>query len=89
MLHSVKLNDFTKGAITAIFGAVFMALYSVVNQAGFDIFTVDYNVVLQMTINGAIAAFMGYLSKNFFTDANNQVDLGSLGKYGDIDPPRE
>ena len=68
-LFRLSQSDFIKGAISAVFGAVFMTVYSVVNQSGFDLFTVDWNAVLQMTINGALAAFMGYLSKQFFSDS--------------------
>ena len=66
-------SDFIKGAVSAAFAAVFLSLYSIVSQEGFDLFAVDYVVVGKMAFNAACAAFVGYLGKNLMTDSNGKV----------------
>lgn len=76
-----KLNgqDFLKGAVSAIFAAVVFALGSVVNQAGFDVFSADWAQVVATMINAALAAFVGYIGKNFISDSEG-VPFGSADK---------
>lgn len=75
-----KLNksDFAKGAATAVIAAVFMALYSIVTQTGFNLFTTDWNAVFVVAVNSAFAAFVGYMGKNFLSNDQGKV-LGKIG----------
>lgn len=63
-----KLNwaDFGKGLLIAVLTAVFTAIYTTV-QAG--TLTFDWNVILTTAITAALA----YISKNLFTNSQNQI----------------
>ena len=44
-------NDFVKGAIVAVIGAVFGAVYSILKNSGFDVFSIDWSLTLQASVN--------------------------------------
>lgn len=77
-LFSLNSKDFAKGLITAIFSAVIIAIYQIVTTVGFDLFSVDWNLILHTVINTGVAAFLAYLSKNFLSDNEGKV-LGRVG----------
>lgn len=74
MSQIFKLNqsDFVKGAITAVISAVVVALGSVVSAPDFNVFSVDWASVLNLAIKVAGSAFIGYISKNFFSDGEGK-----------------
>ena len=77
-LLKLDTNDFVKGAISAVVAAVFMSLYSVLVPAdgNLDLFAIEWVPVLKMAFNAAVAAFVGYLGKNFLTDSKGTIHLG-------------
>lgn len=75
----LRLNgrDVLKGGVSAVFAAVFIALYNVVSTPDFDLFSVDWVRVLKLATNAAVSAFIGYLGKNLLTDSQGLV-LGKI-----------
>lgn len=73
----LKGSDFIKGAITAALASALMTLASIVNQTGFDLFTVDWHATLNTAISSAVAAFVGYIAKNLLTDSQGMF-LGKI-----------
>lgn len=71
-----KLNakDFAKGAVVAIATAVLVYLGQKVNAPGFDFLTFDWTSLIGVTVS----AFLGYLTKNFFSDESGKV-FGKIG----------
>ena len=67
-LFLLNAKDFLKGAITAVFSAVLTALVSFVNAGGL-IENVDWYFV----VNTAVAAFAGYILKNYLSDSNGKL----------------
>lgn len=72
------MRDVGKGAITALVAGFALPVLAAVQTPGFDIFTVDYHSVLVLAINGAIAGFVAYMVKNFFSTSDGRV-LGKIG----------
>lgn len=70
-----KLNyqDFVRGAVTAVFAAVIITVYGYVSRGDFNVFTADWGSILNGTVNAAVAAFIGYIGKNFMTADNGKV----------------
>ena len=75
-LYNLDKNDFIRGLITAVFAGIVWSIGSAVNQAGFDVFSANWGMILGSAFNAGIAAFMGYLSKNFLTGEDGKVNLG-------------
>ena len=44
---------------------------------GVDVFTADWGAILTTAVNAGVAAFVGYMAKNFVTDDGGQV-FGSI-----------
>ena len=76
-LYRLGGNDLVKGAITALFAAIVVTLGSVVNQTGFDVFSVDWGSVANLVVKSALSAFIGYLGKNILTDEGGKF-LGKI-----------
>lgn len=85
-MFSLKLNDFSRGLITAVLAAgllsAFTVLQAVVQAPNFDVFSVAWGTVLgsalNAAINAAVAAFVGYIAKNFVSDSSGKV-FGRIG----------
>lgn len=75
MSEFLRLNskDFIKGAVTAVFAAVVLAVYNIIGAPGFDLFTVDWSAVFQVSVNAAVAAFIGYIGKQLLTDEDGKL----------------
>lgn len=69
-LFSLGKSDLVKGVITAVLASVFMTLSGVFSQAGFDVFSADWGAIVNDVLKVAMATFVGYIGKNFFSDAN-------------------
>ena len=76
-LYKIGSSDVIKGAITAVFAAVITVLYGIVAQEHFDLFNADWSSILKMVINSSFGAFVGYMSKNFFSDTQGKF-LGKI-----------
>lgn len=80
-IFSLTKSDAVRSAISAIFAAVVIAVYGVVTQSGFDLFTADWGMIGHMAINAAFAAFVGDLGRRFMSDGNGTLHtpLGAIG----------
>lgn len=67
-MYKLGAHDFFKGAVTAVFTAVVVMLYGLVTQGDFNLFTADWGRIVSDMFNVGIAAFLGYISKNFLSD---------------------
>lgn len=73
--------DVLRGLITAVFGAVVVAVLTIlggiINTQGFDLWAVDWGTVWHMVANTSVVAgfgaLSGYLFKNLFSDNNGAV----------------
>ncbi len=74
----LKSKDFIRAALTAVVAGVFFALYNIVSQPGFDLFTVDYVEVGRVAINAAVAAFIGFIGVSFGSNKEGKF-LGKIG----------
>src|SRR6266516_575971 len=72
-LLKLDIHDFAKGAVTAVFSAVIVALGSMVSTPGFNVFATDWKATLNIAFQVAVAAFLGYIGKNYLTDADGKV----------------
>ena len=61
----VNILDFTKGIITAIFGAIGGIILPIIQSGSF---TIDWSTV----IKAAVAAAFGYMGKQLFTNSDGQ-----------------
>lgn len=88
-LYKLSSNDFIKGAVVAIGAAIFTSVIAVIggviNTPNFDVFAVNWGMVLHTVINVSIVSgfggFTGYLGKNFVSDSNGAV-FGSIAGGG-------
>lgn len=84
-LFTLRLNDFYKGLIMAIYGAIGTVLYNLVIVNGFDVFSVDYVATGKMMVNVSVVVAIVYLFKNF-----TSTDKGSvLGVTPDLSAPSD
>lgn len=72
-MFTLRAGDITRGVVTAIIASIFVVMYGVVMQAGFDVFTADWAEIGRNVVNAAVASFFGYLGKNFITDSSGHV----------------
>jgi hypothetical protein len=71
-LFSLNWNDAKKGLVMAVLTPVVGQVYQVLTTGSF---VFDWNKLLSL----AIAGFVGYLTKNFFSTPNGAV-LGVIGE---------
>ena len=72
-LLQLNSGDFLRGLVVAVLATAFAQLATALNTPGFDILTFDWTE----TVKIAFASGVGYISKNFLTDANGKF-LGSI-----------
>lgn len=77
-LFTLNSNDFVKGLVTAVVGAIAATIYGIVVQAGFELFTADWSAIGMLALKAAIIAFVSYLGKNYMSDSQGRV-LGRIG----------
>lgn len=78
-LYKLGQNDIVKGAITAMFGGMGVAVIGVVASTGFDVFSADWVGIGKLAVNGAFGGLVGYILKNFFTKSDGTVFGMNLG----------
>lgn len=70
----LNLADLGKGALTAVFTAVVLALGTAAQSGNFNLFSYDWASLLKL----ALGAGVGYLVKNLLTDTQgNFLGIGS------------
>lgn len=67
ILHLTS-NDWVRGAIVTVLGAVFAYLAQILNAPGFDYTSIQWGEVLKI----AVLAGMAYMGKNLGTDENGK-----------------
>jgi hypothetical protein len=72
-MSSLGYGDFAKGVITAVFVAVIVAIGGIVEQPGFELFSVDWGSLIKVILNTAIVTFFAYLAKNYMRDESGKV----------------
>lgn len=72
-MWKLNIQDFGRGAVTALFAALLIAAAGLVSQPNFDLFTADWASIARAAVNAGFAAFVGYLVKNLTTDAQGRV----------------
>lgn len=68
-LYTLSLNDFQKGLILAVATAFFGVMQQFFIAHGTDFGAYDWGSI----VNVVILAFMGYLSKNYFTNSEGKI----------------
>lgn len=76
-MFSLNWGDVGKGLVMAVLGGVALPVLAALQTPGFDILHANWSAVASLALNGGIAAFAGYLIKNFFSSDNK-----FLGKVG-------
>lgn len=77
-IFKLDLKDVAKGAVTALLAGFTLPILAMVQTPGFDIFAANWHQVGVIAINGAVAGFVAYIVKNFFSTSDGKV-LGSIG----------
>lgn len=83
-LGKLNLNDLLRGAVSAVGAAVFFGfigvLQGVFGAPDFNLFAVQWGVVLMTAVNTAVqaayTAFVGYISKSLLTDSEGTIHIG-------------
>lgn len=73
-LLKLNSNDFVRGLIVAVFGAVLGVLQQALTEHGVDVTTYDWGGILNVALTAGIA----YLAKNWMTDDTGKV-FGAIG----------
>lgn len=76
-LYSLRGRDFINSALSAVAVAVVFSLNGVLQQAGFNVFSADWGLILGDALNVAIIAFIGVLAHTFTQDAKGKT-FGSI-----------
>lgn len=69
-LGKLNSSDWLRGAITAVYGGVALAVGGILLSKGFDIWTADWKAIGMLAMNGAFGGLIGYMLKNVTTDSN-------------------
>lgn len=77
-LFKLTKADFQKGLVMAILGGIALPVLAMLQTPGFDIFHANWNAVLNLAINGGVAGFATYITKNLFSDESGAF-LGKIG----------
>lgn len=77
-LLNLSWGDAGKALVMSVLGGFMLPLLAAVQTPGFNFQTADWNGILVLAINGAIAAAAAYLMKNLFSDSDGKF----LGKVG-------
>ena len=80
-LYTVSWKNIINGIFVAVLTGIALPISALVQSGQFDLFTLDWHGVLVIAVNGAIAGFVGYLAKHFFSNSQGQfAGVGPTGK---------
>lgn len=71
-LYRLNVSDFAKGAFSAVVAGFVFAVAGLMQTPDFNVFTADWGMILSFGINAAVAAFVGYIGKNFLSDSEGR-----------------
>lgn len=76
----LRLNskDFVNGFVMAALVGIGLPIAAALQTPGFDIFTANWNQIINLAINGAVVGMVTYLTKNFLTTEDKKF-LGVIG----------
>lgn len=77
-IFGLTSNDLIKSAVSAVFAAVVVALAGIVAAPGFDVFAMDWNMVLKLVVNVSISTLIGDIGRRFMTDSQGKL-FGVVG----------
>lgn len=77
-MFNLNWQDLARGLVVAILVGIILPILAAIQTPGFDAFHANWHEVLVLAINGGLAGFAGYITKNFFTASNGKV-LGTIG----------
>lgn len=77
-MFKLDFKDVSKALVMAVIGGCALPILAAIQTPGFDIFTADWHSILNLALNGGIAAFVSYLFKEFFSNSQGQV-FGKIG----------
>ena len=64
----ISKSELLSSALNAVIAAIIVGFYGLVTaKGGFDLFSADWGVILQMMINWAFAGFVGSFGKKMLT----------------------
>lgn len=73
-LYSINLKDITKGLVVAVITAVLSWLLQAMNVPGFSVYQIDWAEIARIAGSAGVA----YIIKNFLSNSDGQVQLGSI-----------
>lgn len=71
-MFTLNLKDVARGLVVAVLTGLALPILAVIQTPGFDFTMVDWNQIFVLAVNGGIAGLAGYLTKNFFSNSQNQ-----------------
>lgn len=74
---NLNWKDLGRGAVIAVFGAFILPILAAVQTPGFNLFEADWNGIFVLAVNGAVAAFAGYILKNVLSSSDGKF-MGKL-----------
>jgi hypothetical protein len=69
---NLNWGDFGRGVIVAVLTGFALPVLAVLQTPEFSFATANWNAILTIAINGGLAAFAGYITKNLFTAENGK-----------------
>lgn len=75
---NLNWGDILRGLAVAVLAGIALPVLAVIQTPGFDVATVNWSGILNLAINGGLAAMAAYLTKNLLTDSSGKM----LGKVG-------
>ena len=72
-MFNLDLGDVGRGLVMAVLGGFALPILAAIQTPDFSFTTTNWEGVLILALNGAIAAFASYLFKNFFSDSEGKV----------------
>ena len=77
-LYSIDIKDVSKALVVAVLTGAVLPVSAIIQTPGFDFATANWEAIFSLALNGAIAGFVSYLVKNFFSDESGKV-FGRIG----------
>lgn len=77
-MFSINLKDVQKALVMAVLSGAALPVLAAVQTPGFDITNANWHAIVILAANGAVAGFVTYIVKNFFSNSQGQV-FGKIG----------
>ena len=75
---NLNWGDLGKGLVMAVLGGFILPVLAAIQTPGFSFLTTNWDQILVLAINGALAAFASYVLKNAFSTSDGKF-LGKIG----------